>query len=230
MPLSPCKVGAVSDTPRPDQDIENAMKAAVASVEAREKGDAPAATEAAAAAPEGSVDTLRVELLAARRALEEATEKAKKDATELRDRWIRTAADLENYKKRAAKEQENVAKFGAESVLKDLLPVLDDLDRTLQAAEAGAKSSESAQLGSFVDGLRLVQKKFLAQLEKAGASTFPVVGIGFDPNLHEAVQQVASPTVPAGAVVAELRRGFMLNGRLLRPALVVVSVGPEAEA
>ncbi len=223
----------MSDIPRPDQEIENAMKAAVASVEAREKGpgDPPGAPESAAApAAEGSVDALRVELLAARRALEEATEKAKKDATELRDRWLRTAADLENYKKRAAKEQENVAKFGAESVLKDLLPVLDDLDRTLQAAEAGARSSESAQLGSFVEGLRLVQKKFIAQLEKAGASTFPVVGIGFDPNLHEAVQQVASSTAPAGAVVAELRRGFMLNGRLLRPALVVVSVGPEAEA
>lgn len=161
---------------------------------------------------------------AAKRELEEAMEKVKKDASDLKDKWMRTAADLENYKKRAAREREEVVKFGNERILKDLLPILDDLDRTIGAANV---SQDNAALMTFLEGARLVQKKFVTQLEKNGVEGFEVLGKAFDPTQHEAVQQVNHDTVPAGGVCQEIRRGFYLNGRLLRPALVAVSLGPK---
>jgi molecular chaperone GrpE len=161
-------------------------------------------------------------LLAAKKELDEVIKKSQADAAELKDRWLRAAADLENYKKRAGKEKDELLKFANERVLKDILPVLDDLDRTVEAAGTSIEPGVNALL----DGVKMVQKKFILQLEKHGVSTFASVGQAFDPNQHEAVQQAHSE-VPAGGVAAEARRGFFLNGRLLRPALVVVSLGPK---
>lgn len=205
-------------------ELEQAMKDAAAAVDARTgaapKVDAPAEVQVEVEPAKPSpVDAYT----AAKNELEQALASAKKDASDLKDRWMRAAADLENYKKRAAREREEVVKFGNERVLKDLLPVLDDLDRTIQVAAASA--TDNAALQTFLDGVRLTQKKFLTQLEKSGVEAFEVVGKPFDPNQHEAVQQVPSDSVPAGAVAMEIRRGFFLNGRLLRPALVAVSLG-----
>ena len=114
--------------------------------------------------------------------------------------------------------------FGNERLLKEFLPVLDDLDRSLEAAtQAGGDAAV------LVEGLRMVSKKFLATLEKHGVSSFTAVGEAFDPARHEAVQQVNSNDVPMGGVAVELRRGYLLNNRLLRPAMVAVSLGPEGD-
>lgn len=166
---------------------------------------------------------------AAQATLAEALANAEAQVKELKDKWLRAAADLDNFRKRAGRERDDAVKFGNERLLRDLLPVLDDLDRSIQALEAG---EQGTQTGSLLEGVRLVQKKFVAQLEKNGVEGFSAKGQVFDPNQHEAVQQVYSDEVPAGAVAAELRRGFFLAGRLLRPAMVAVSLGsaPKGEA
>lgn len=163
------------------------------------------------------------EVVATKQALETELESLKKEAAELKDRWMRSAADFENYKKRQAREREDIQKFANEKLLKDLLPVVDDLDRAVDVvAQAGA--SEQVR-----QGVEMVRKKFLTQLEKNGVETFVALGTAFDPNFHEAVQQAHSADVPAGQVLSELQRGFTISGRLLRPALVIVSLGKEGE-
>lgn len=164
-------------------------------------------------------EALTESLLSARKELEEALEQTRKEAGNLRDQWMRTAADLENYRKRAAKEKDDIAKYGIEKLLKDFLPIFDDLERASTAHGAG--SSEQ-----LLGGVRLVQKKFLSTLEKHGVTSFDAKGEAFNPERHEAVQQIRSPT-PEGAVAEELQRGFLIHDRLLRPALVAVSLGPE---
>jgi molecular chaperone GrpE len=161
-------------------------------------------------------------LMDAKSELDSVLKKTQEEAKQLKERWLRAAADLENYRKRAARERDEVVQFGNERLLKEFLPVLDDLDRSLEAA--GQAGSETAVL---IDGLRMVSKKFMATLEKHGVSSFSVAGEAFDPTRHEAVQQMHSTEVPVGGVAMELRRGYLLNGRLLRPAMVAVSLGPE---
>lgn len=138
---------------------------------------------------------------------------------------MRSAADLENYRKRAAKEREEAKKFGIEKLLRDFLPVLDDLDRTVNVVRDANLEGPAAQL---LSGVELVQKKFLATLEKNGVVSFSSEGQAFDPERHEAVQQSPSPDVPTGSVMSELQRGFLIHDRLLRPAMVVVSLGPPS--
>lgn len=138
------------------------------------------------------------------------------------ERSLRAAADLENYKKRAQKEKEEVQKFGSEKLLKDLLPVIDNLDRAMDAA---AKTPDFA---SFHKGVAMTRKSFEDTLSRHGVKAFSAKGLPFDPRLHEAVQQVETTEVPAGHVAFEVVRGFHLNDRLVRPAMVVVARAPAA--
>ncbi|HJL41455.1 MAG TPA: nucleotide exchange factor GrpE [Myxococcales bacterium LLY-WYZ-16_1] len=177
--------------------------------------------EPQAEAAEAGSDPQGEELQAAKSALEEEFDALKRERDELKDRWMRSAADFENYKRRAAKEREEVQKYANEKLLRDLLPVIDDLDRAVQVV------SEQAGSEQVREGVEMVRKKFLAQLEKHGVVSFESTGATFDPNVHEAVQQAHSPDVPAGQVLSELQRGFTIQGRLLRPAMVIVSLGPS---
>ena len=192
------------------------MADAVAAVEARERTDDPEASkrDAGAAVTEA--------LIEARKELESALQQTQKEAESFREKWLRAAADLENYRKRAQREREDVEKFANEKLLKDLLPVLDDMDRALEMKPA---SDEAQQVD---EGIRMVHKKFISQLEKHGVTTFESMGKAFDPSLHEAVQQVHAD-MPPGSVAIELQRGFLISGRLLRPALVAVSLGPNEQ-
>ena len=140
---------------------------------------------------------------------------------------MRAAADLENYRRRSARERDDVQKYGAEKLLKDFLPIMDDLDRALGVVSNADANAATEQL---LGGVRLVQKKFLTTLEKHGVTSFEAQGQAFDPQRHEAVQQAPSEEIPAGGVAEELQRGFLLHDRLLRPALVVVSLGPAGGA
>jgi molecular chaperone GrpE len=136
------------------------------------------------------------------------------------DRLARVSADFENYKKRVGREKEDAIKFGNEKLLKELLPVLDNMLRALQSAPAEG--------GSFVDGVRLVAKTFEDSLAKFGVQGFDSQGAPFDPQKHEAVGTRPDANVPAQHVAEEYQRGYFLNDRLLRPALVIVSSGPAA--
>jgi molecular chaperone GrpE len=199
---------------------------------------APAAEEAAptpevapptedAAALRQEVEALRAQLdfsqAKARETLERLKE-AHERAKDFQDRAVRSAADLENYRKRAQKEKEDVQKFGVEKLLKDLLPVVDNLDRALDAA------SKSPDFDSFQKGVAMTRKSFEDSLSRHGVKGFSARGQPFDPRLHEAIQQVESTEVPAGHVVYEVTRGFHLHDRLVRPAMVVVARAPEAPA
>lgn len=150
--------------------------------------------------------------------LREAHERAK----EAQDRMVRAAADLENYRKRAQKEKEEVQRFGSEKLLKDLLPVMDNLDRALEAA------ARSTDIDSFQKGVAMTRKSFEDALGRHGVKSFSAKGQPFDPRMHEAIQQVETADVPVGHVAFEVVRGFFLNERLVRPALVVVARAPEA--
>lgn len=150
--------------------------------------------------------------------LREAHERAK----EAQERTVRHAADLENYRKRAQKEKEEVQRFGSEKLLKDLFPVMDNLDRALDAA------ARSPDLESFEKGVAMTRKSFEDTLGRHGVKGFSAKGQPFDPRLHEAIQQVETADVPAGHVAHEVVRGFYLNDRLVRPAMVVVARAPAA--
>jgi molecular chaperone GrpE len=180
-------------------------------------------SESSGTTTKSAADAVTESLIKAKKELEEALEQTKNEAKRFHDNWLRAAADLENYRKRAQKEREEVEKFGNEKLLRSFLPVVDDLDRVIQSA---TQVGDDPKAKALIEGVKLVQKKFLDQLERNGASTFEAEGKAFDPNTHEAVQQIASDK-PIGTVVNQLQRGFTLGGRLLRPALVTVSLGTQ---
>lgn len=157
--------------------------------------------------------------------LEESFKRARETGERLKEtheRLLRTAAEFDNYKKRAVKEKEDVQRFGSERLLKDFLPVMDNLERALEHAE----QHDPRQV---IEGVRLVQKLFENTLAKHGVIGFSAVGKPFDPGLHEALMQQDSDA-PAGTVVSEMAKGYKLNDRLIRPAAVVVAKPRTAAA
>jgi molecular chaperone GrpE len=160
---------------------------------------------------EGTADTKHEETL---RKLEE---KEKESAVHY-DRYLRTAADLENYKKRAAREHAELVKYGNEKLIRDLLPILDSLDRALKQT-----SEMSVEMQAFIEGLKLIDTQFLASLQKHGVERIEAKGKEFDPNLHQAVLMVEGDDGEDNKVIEEFEIGYLLNGRLLRPAKVSVS-------
>jgi molecular chaperone GrpE len=137
---------------------------------------------------------------------------------ELHDRFLRLAAEFENWKKRSKKEHDEAQVRGRDALLRELLPSLDNLERALQHAGEGP----------LAVGVRLVEKQLLQALEKFGVTRFSAVGKPFDPNLHDAIQQVETAEMPPGSVAQEFASGYMGNGRLLRPAMVAVAKGPAS--
>jgi molecular chaperone GrpE len=140
------------------------------------------------------------------------------------DKLLRALAETENVRRRAQRDREEYVKYAAESLLKDLVPVLDNLDRALAAARAGDSAA------SVVDGVELIQRELLRVLERAGVTRYSAVGQKFDPTRHEAIARVVSPSQPADTVVAETAPGYLLHGRVLRAALVAVAAEPDEDA
>jgi molecular chaperone GrpE len=194
---------------------EDAVAAALRSVERRARGEAddPGGPDVAdEAGPAGEeVTRLRAEVELSQ-ALGRET-KAKLD--DVHERWLRAVADLENSKKRGAREREEIQKFGVEKLVKDLLPVLDNLDRALAAAAAD---------DPLVEGVKLVRASFEQALARHGVKGFSAMGQPFDPARHEALMQVPTDEAAPGTVVMEHARGFTLHERLVRPAMVGVAV------
>ncbi|MGN6755231.1 MAG: nucleotide exchange factor GrpE [Thermomicrobiales bacterium] len=168
--------------------------------------EAGAAANGAAATPEP----------AAPPALEEQVNRLQAQVAEYEDRWKRSAAEFINYKRCVEQERSEFARSANGSLILAFLPVLDDLERAL--ANVPADQAQS----SWVEGARLVERKFRATLERQGVTPIPAVGEAFDPEVHEAVGGAGH------TVVQEYQRGYRLHGRTLRPAMVVV--GDEAPA
>ena len=140
-----------------------------------------------------------------------------------KEQYARTLADFDNYRKRMARDREELAQFAAKDILKDLLPTVDNLALALDKAE----NKEDP----FVQGVKLAYDGFLKALADHGATPIDSVGEPFDANFHEAIAQLPSPDVADGTVMNEVKRGWLLHGKLLRAAQVVVSSGaPEKPA
>ncbi|MGQ9645835.1 MAG: nucleotide exchange factor GrpE [Thermodesulfobacteriota bacterium] len=156
--------------------------------------------------------------------LKKKLEEKDKEAKEYYDRLLREAADLENFKKRAAKEKEEWTKFANEDLIKAILPVIDNLERAVNHAE------KVVDTGVMIEGVRLTIKQLLQTLDRFGLTPFESVGRPFDPSMHEAMLVVESDQHQPNYVVEEFQKGYLLNNRLLRPATVSVSKLPEKEA
>ncbi|MFQ5699921.1 MAG: nucleotide exchange factor GrpE [Myxococcota bacterium] len=174
--------------------------------EAIEEGEESVAppTPPAPPAAEGDASTLQAQL------------------DEARDKYLRLAADFENYKRRTLRERQELFQYANEGLVKELLVTVDNLDRALDYAQQSIGEDGDKTL---LEGVELTRRSLWGALEKIGVAMEDPTGEPFDPNLHEAVRQVSTSAVPAGHVVEVLQKGYVLKDRLLRPALVVVSSG-----
>lgn len=141
------------------------------------------------------------------------------DPALLKTRLAYLAAEFDNYRKRAAREKEAIVSFGNERLLLAILPFLDNLERAISQSEAAGSKD------ALLEGVRITYGQILAELRKFGLEQIPAVGEPFDPNLHEAIAMVDREGKTEGTVLSEARKGYLLNGRLLRPAQVTVAKG-----
>jgi molecular chaperone GrpE len=159
----------------------------------------------------------------------EDIEELKAEAAKAKEHWdqlLRTAADFENFRKRAARERQELSKYANESLLQRLLPVLENLEAALSTASGG----QPVTLESLQTGLKMIQQQFKSVLTEAGLEEIDAANKPFDPNWHEAIAQQEAPNVPEGQVVQQVRKGYKLRDRLLRPASVVVSKAPSKKS
>lgn len=166
----------------------------------------PAETENSPKTPEAGTSLSLEEQLAAKT----------KEAGENWDRFLRERADLENYRKRVNREKEELLNYGNKSLIEEILPVLDNLERAL------AHASEDG-LAALVEGIRLTHDMLLSSLKKFGVSPLEAAGSPFDPAFHQAMAQVPTDDHAPNTVIEEYQKGYKLKERLLRPAMVTVS-------
>ena len=156
----------------------------------------------------------------------EAVEELKVRAAKADENWerlLRITADLENFKKRAAREKADAIKFANESLIQKLIPVLDNFDMALLAVQSAAADSNQ----SLQAGITMIHQQLKSALADTGLEEVDAAGKTFDPNLHEAVSQQESAEVPEDQVLQQLRKGYKLRDRLLRPATVIVARKPS---
>lgn len=142
---------------------------------------------------------------------------------EANDMMLRLAAEMDNYKKRTAKERESLIKYAGQNIIQELLPILDNFERAIESA------NKSKDFSSFLEGVEMIYRQMSEALERKGIIRIDAVGKCFDPNIHEAVMQVASEEHPENIVVEELQKGYMLHDRVIRPSMVAVSKGSVEE-
>ena len=174
----------------------------------------------------GTEDSQEPELPDAEEQGEGAEEAASAELEALKEKYLRLSADFDNYKKRLAKEKQEIRDFGNAQRLKELLFVLDNIERAIELSEESL--GEKTDFVAFLDGIKLVHSQFLTSLGNFGVTAIDSSeGTSFDPSYHEAVYKEHSETYESGLIISEVQRGYLLNGRLLRPSMVSVSQGPE---
>ena len=154
----------------------------------------------------------------------ETVEALRRQVEEKQDRLLRALAEAENVKRRTQRDREEYVRYANESLLRDLVPVLDNLDRALEAARA------TGEAASVVGGVELIQRELLKVLERAGVTRYSALGQPFDPTRHEAIARVVSVDAKPGTVVGETLPGYQLHNRVLRAALVSVAAAPDEDA
>lgn len=150
---------------------------------------------------------------------------------ELKDRSLRTLADMENLRRRTEREVGDAKAYGVTSFARDMLTFADNLRRAVEAVPSEVRDGAEPQLKSFVEGIELTERDFLSRLNRFGVKKLEPMGKRFDPNMHEALFEVPDESVPAGTVMQIVEQGYAIGERVLRPAKVGVSRGgPKADA
>lgn len=142
---------------------------------------------------------------------------ARAEAQRNKEQWMRTAADFDNFRKRSRREVDDARRSGREEMLKEFLPVFDNLERAIQSAQ------RAQEVKPVADGLNMILRQFLDTLGRVNIQKVPSTGQQFDPTVHEAIQQVESDEHAPGTIVAEVQPGYVQGDRLVRPAMVVVA-------
>lgn len=196
---------------------------------AKDTNPSPETTDAANAAPESATtETTTAQAgdaasSAGAKTAADPLAEAQAKAAEAHERYLRTLAEFDNFRRRTVREKEELRQYAASKVLEDLLPALDNLGLGLAAA-----SAPNADLKTLVGGMTMVSDQLISTLANHGLKQINPVGEPFDPNFHEALTNQPHDTIPEGNVVQVIRTGYTLNGRLLRAASVLVSSGPAA--
>jgi len=148
-----------------------------------------------------------------------------KEAADARDKMLRTLAEMENLRKRTAREVSDARTYGITGFARDVLDIADNLQRALDALPAEARANADPGLNALIEGVELTERSLLNTLEKNGVKKFDPAGQKFDPNFQQAMYEVPDASVPSGTVVQVVQTGYMIGERVLRPALVGVSKG-----
>src|SRR6201998_856384 len=156
---------------------------------------------------------------------EGSVEALAKEAAESRDKMLRTLAEMENLRKRTAREVADARVYGITGFARDVLDIADNLQRALDAVPADPRAAADPILKALIEGVELTERSLLNALEKNGVKKFDPSGERFDPNFQQAMYEVPDPSVPSGTVVQVVQAGYMIGERVLRPALVGVSKG-----
>jgi molecular chaperone GrpE len=164
--------------------------------------------------------TVEVELT-----LEEQLEACRAEAEENRNQYLRSCADLENFRKRTQREKVDLSRFANEKILREMLPVVDNLGRAIEHADGEVEDTKS-----LIEGIQLTLDQFAKVLDQFGVKEVEALGKPFNPDFHEAMGQIESAEHPANSVAQVFQKGYLLNDRLLRPALVMIAKGPAEPA
>ncbi len=210
-----------SDRPPQEEPQSTLEREAESEAAFASTSEVPIAKDAAKDAPEHAAaeDLPAIPDAPARDPLEDA----RAETLRMKEQWVRTAADFDNFRKRARRDLEDARKGGREDLLKEILPVFDNMERAIQSAQ------RTNDVKAVSDGLGMILKQFNDTLARAGLNRVPTVGNAFDPSVHEAIQQVETSDHPPGTIVAEVQPGYVQGERLVRAAMVVVAK-PKSEA
>ena len=156
---------------------------------------------------------------------EGAVEALTKEVADAKDRMLRTLAEMENLRKRTAREVSDARTYGISGFARDVLDIADNLQRALDAVPAEARAAADPGLKALIEGVELTERSLHNALEKHGVKKFDPAGEKFDPNLHQAMYEVPDPSVPVGTIAQVIQSGYMIGERILRPALVGVAKG-----
>ena len=158
-------------------------------------------------------------------ALYRSVQQVTSERDDFKDRLLRKQAEFENFKKRTDRERAEFVKYASAELMREVLNVVDSLEAALNDAGSGDGDDQKVR-----QGFDLIYKQLVDSLQRFGLETIEAKGHPFDPNVHEAVSTEVSTEAPEGTVVAELRRGYLLQGKLLRPAMVTVAAAPVGES
>jgi molecular chaperone GrpE len=156
---------------------------------------------------------------------EGAVEALTKEVADAKDRMLRTLAEMENLRKRTAREVSDARTYGISGFARDVLDIADNLQRALDAVPAEARAAADPGLKALIEGVELTERSLHNALEKHGVKRFDPTGEKFDPNVHQAMYEVPDPSVPVGTIAQVIQSGYMIGERILRPALVGVAKG-----